>query len=678
MNEIYNSLIDKINTEKQNIERRYNTNEPTICPYCNKPTENNEIIHEECIEPYENIISARANINIRCECGNLVNTAEYRCPICYETVSPIIYDIYNVDLEDRLFEERNSIVEDAHNKFTSIVNADLPNVGEVDEIELLEYGRKRTKTDKELDEINKTIREREREIESNTLKRTDAKSNIDNTYKEIANIKENRKTGIVLFCFAASLVYWVYKIFSKYGATGLMHSAFGVLGLMFPYVLILVALRAFSDGVDIVFNYNTSDLKKKKADDLAKYNNDYNNYNNLVNALIEEHTKLTTEKLNLEEKNKAEIQEYDTNIKIRKDIAEYIRSLTININTNSIIAKIQKEASYTFNNIKTVYDSSRTISLLNSVHEFENGNITMEELIANIRNRLNFLPKIELDDFCNTLSKMSAEYINFNDLENAILYYMRLEDILTRKTAPYTNTTYNQFRNNYYNAIDSVLINKNIDLMTLTQKIYTMIPANISFNKLLKNTSIFACLTEHYVLGNCIFTYNKALISNEYTENELSDMRTYLFYIITDLINIVVKMEKEEQHEFNIEQEERRLAEIEEQRQHEIEVANIYRESAEYEAEQSRYEAEQARFERDSIREANNRAMDELMRRNDELNRQNNEINKSLNSATNAISALSSKIDDYEKQSKRSMLDSAYIYNEQKKAELWAKTLNKK
>jgi septal ring factor EnvC (AmiA/AmiB activator) len=681
MNELYNSLIDKINTKKKEIEDKYNTKLPMLCPYCNTPTNSNIIIHDECIEPYEKIIKFCSASNVLCKCGNTVNNTKYRCPICYTKVHPISYKIFVNDLISKKCEMIEEITINTQNNLLKVIDPELPIIGKdvetINEIQFTDYGIKNSKTDDEIKKLKKNIDAKEREIKENTRKRDKAKESIEKINNEIEKSKGNKKLGLLFLCISIPLIYFTLKLFFKYGPLKIL-SPWGVGGFILQYTLLFFSFYFGYSALSNLFDFNADSLKNSKANDITNYKNEYNNYNDLITNLTNDVNEMTTKILELGKLYKIEKTEYENGIKAKKSAINYIKGLTIDIDPNSIVNKIQIDASNIFNDIRKKYNNNDATAIINLLCEFRKSNITAKELTTNIKSRFEFLPKIELDDFCKSIAISNDKYLAFEDLENAVLYYLRLEGIIKHKIIGNTNSISNQFRNSYYNAINTVLTNKNIDLTTFIQMIYAMIPSNITFNDIVKNNSIFACQTEQYVMSNSLSIYHKSLNGNDYTEKDLNDMRNYIFYIITDLINTSVKIQDEKQEEYKIEQENKRLEEIEEQRQHEMNVANIYRESAEYEAEQARYEAEQSEYNMRAM-EANARAISESNnQRVRDLEKQNYNLNRSLNKTNEAIEALNDKLDNYEKKNRNSMLDPSYAINEQRKAELWAKTLNKK
>ncbi len=653
-----NDIKSLINIEKNKIEEKEKElfgDVTTICPFCQQPTEGDDILHKECINPYEDYLGLIETLSdSKCTCGCKIRSREYRCPVCFSVQDYGVsapFHINNINQKFKQIKER-----EVSQKRKIIINKFFSNNPQYTKSDH-NQGEKKNKNRLEKEKTDIISEIDNLTAQMNHIKKLIGQANINN--KEIhlySKTEISQALGmagfLTILTFFCILVVKSRSILAGPATWLAVGSGFfaGVSWIIFVFFLIKNIINTTST----INNQNKNENDKKQL--YAAYENIAAKQSNLQNQVSEI------------EKQISEIEKKITDPARKKQaIIDYITKMQVSINLRGIIAKIQEE---TLKGVSSYIEESGFSKdhILIKLTDFKSNRISYDEFINTAKTQLSFLPKIEIDSFLDgiTHESLNSQYMNY---VKAIRYYLRLKDIITGDVHIKENTAIKHFKNNFFNRVNFDYTNRSTDvskadLTIFIQSFYSMVPPEIVFNDIPSDTSNLASQQERYVFEKSISLYYSELHNTKYSDMDLKEMALYISHIICDLIGYVYKISYENEESLRIMEEEERRREIEEQRDHERYIAEQYNEAARQNARMEEYKMNAARFEHDKEISA--------------LKNQNSNLINSLNQTNSKIDELTTDIKKMKTEEKNWHLSPRENAREREKAEIWRKELNKR
>ena len=345
---------------------------------------------------------------------------------------------------------------------------------------------------------------------------------------------------------------------------------------------------------------------------------------------------------------------------------EAIRKTSIQMKDNFNIDKIvaSKTASYRepyasfIKSTTASLELANTATLTDTITKYFNNEIDVDTLTNKINETYNFLPRIELDRFINYIKNTPTHFITKDNILNPLRYYIRFIDIINGTKSPNETKAVRKFQNAFFNNLNMTELVNNEKLAI--RKLKATIPAEIEF----KGTNEYengytAEPAEHYVINTMMNTYCNAYYDDKYDKNDLNEFFNYMYIVIADYIATIEQLEIERIETKERIKEAHRLQEIEDQREHELEVAEINARAMRYQADTEsalarQYEAKARQREAD-----NDKRLQTMIN-------ENNALRKDLNNSNNAINSMAKDINELKKKSNESVFNSP-----NKRLEIW-------
>lgn len=600
-------IKELIKIEKEKIEEKEKVKYAdiqTICPFCQKPTDGEHILHIECVEPYELFLSEQELFTVdRCKkCGCEIPSIEYRCPVCFSFQKPIHFPIHSEEINKRL---NQAIQKEEENKRATIKNNILAKSKKYNQ-----YLSNR---------CYEELLSEELDVENTIYDKSSSMMALEHCLTEINRIngkKENYDIDIkrILLSTIGSILLTIISI------TGFSKRAFYAypLGLCAGALWINTISLIIGQIVDIINAPKKLQSAKQKEfqEFLARYRFESSERTTIQSKLISINNEYETLKKEVSNLN----TQLET-IKVQQSYEEFLFMQELSINQRGIIKEIQDDIVKSLSSIFENHKVSEYSILLSPIN-YKTGKITKDDFLREIEMELDYLPQIELDNFLSKISTMQIEQF-YDDIFKALRYYRRLKCIITGKARNQDNAILKKFKRNFFNGISfdyserSIGVNKGV-FAIWKQSLYSFVPLEIDFNDIPSDECILASQTEKYVFDDCVSLYYSELHNTRYSDENLKEMGMYLFYVMCDLVGLAITIKNEKEEALRIEEEEERIK----REEHERYVAELYESAARHQAEQARYESEERNNEirvlSDSLNKTN-LALNEMVSQNKDL-----------------------------------------------------------
>ena len=613
-----------LNKQKE-IDASVPSVENTTCIWCGNEIKPTELIHKDCKEALENWNYEYANkIAITCSCGHTLLNNAYRCPICYKMPkNPVsIIKINNTEkiINDIIVDAREYVDDYIESSFVSDFRFDVFNGG---------YKAFNTYRD------NLGIENTMEDLYKSEATITEDKNDIDKRVAELEKVVATPPPPP--------------PVGDEYGKI-LVYVMIALLGLIFVVASIMVTMLWEIICICLIKNSidNAKALKVPDTSSERRLEELKGKQRELATALNNVKTKLKT------------LQDG-----VHNDY-EAIRKTSIQMKDNFNIDKIvaSKTASYRepyasfIKSTTASLELANTATLTDTITKYFNNEIDVDTLTNKINETYNFLPRIELDRFINYIRNTPTHFITKDNILNPLRYYIRFIDIINGTKSPNETKAVRKFQNAFFNNLNMTELVNNEKLAI--RKLKATIPAEIEF----KGTNEYengytAEPAEHYVINTMMNTYCNAYYDDKYDKNDLNEFFNYMYIVIADYIATIEQLEIERIETKERIKEAHRLQEIEDQREHELEVAEINARAMRYQADTEsalarQYEAKARQ------READN---DERLQT---MINENNALRKDLNNSNNAINSMAKDISELKKKSNESVFNSP-----NKRLEIW-------
>ena len=637
-----------LNKQKE-INAMYVDREEHYCIYCGEVIEGTELVHSTCAEDYNKAVDKyKGRLPFQCNCGYVIHSPNYRCPICYNNANPINVDINTDTINSNVqgFKDinRRAVINNVKADFTkTFSNIFTDDVEEESDTNKNKYNE----TDK--NRLQRDINNAKQKMDDCVKKCEENKTDMNNDIRNIKSSTSNAfKSSCILTIVGGYIIYKCIKASPEY------HDLFTKLISKFPFSLIGVLTLALASVGFMTVIANMTE-RTNCIDKYTKANRDLENDYNEAKATVEtKERELAKVKHYLED-------ELPTKINERKVTFEFVMNLMNNLKTDNVSISVIQEygdnVRELFKNIKKAYNTTPLI-IEDKVYDYINNAITIDALETEIRTCLNYIPKIELDRFINYIKNTPTHFITEDNILNPLRYYIRFIDVINGTKSPNESKAVRKFQNAFFNNLNMAELVNNEKLAI--RKLKATIPAEIEF----KGTNEYengytAEPAEHYVINTMMDTYCNAYYNNEYDKNDLNEFFNYMYIVIADYIATIEQLEIERIETKERIKETRRLQEIEDQREHELEVAEINARAMRYQADTEsaiarQYEAEARQREAD-----NDRRLQTMIN-------ENNALRKDLNNSNNAINSMAKDINELKKKSNESVFNSP-----NKRLEIW-------
>lgn len=575
---IVNTDCNKVNAESNKIVN--------ICPKCNKPTVNGEIVHEECAEAFNNIIDNYNSLQCgKCDCGTYIISKYNRCPVCFKTPRRIELNYHTEEL-------KNTFKKNAEQRKHDYIKSIKEHI--YDECKCSDKEYNKAHDDYILADTPNNIALEHRTDE---LKKMCAKRNelINVITPSPINWGELIVPFIKMIAIAGGLNF-ILRVYKK----SICNALWGAGELLYyGGILLCIAITLFAVGFVLISATNGTVITKERKNEIK---DEIQHINKDIDKLVAKMEEI--EKKNNEATNTA--NEYKNKLNTIKELQEYIDNALENITipdfSKEIIHNIQNEIHETLNE-RAINVFNNDITLNTTVDSYINKNITTDAFITFVKDKFSFIPTIELNRFINAV--MNNKNITSENIKETLKYYSRLQRIINKEVNICKNNrtkeaedTFIRIFKLYINPLNDIDVDDDYYKSNIYREklngyitdIKRCIPEYNIHN--IKMNGFIAESTEDYIVA-CVSELIYNLYNSEYTNTDLWDMVDYIKICLVDFVGQTYIADAEER----IAIEEAEKAYEAKVRAEELKIASKRLEEVQFQAQIEEYRARQSESE---------------------------------------------------------------------------------